>query len=951
MPADRRDPEHITHGDLESAIKAIVAGTPVDWAALRWQAPDAGSVVRDLQTISAIAALHCYEADDASVTEAESCVEEHTTWGALTILDRVGEGSFGEVYRAWDPRLDREVALKLLKQPSIGSRAPSSTIDEGRLLARVRDPNVVTVYGADVVDGRVGIWMEFVRGRTLAALVSGDGPLAADETLAIGLAVCRALAAVHQAGFVHRDVNGQNVMREQNGRIVLMDFGTVQHIEHARGGALAGTPRYLAPEVLEGLPATPRSDVYSAGVLLFYCATGAYPLTADTIDGLCAAHRGNVRQKLRDLRADLPVPFVDAVETALSPDPADRFEDGGAFGRALESMRERPPGSSLRASLLVAAAFLVVLAGAGGSALWVVSNKDGRRQPRNADPYASAFGTGPSTRKIDVPGFVPSGPPSASGEWLPGVDWNADGNLAVLDLFTGERRPLTRKGDRDPGYTERAAVSPDEHSVVYSWYTSARQDTSELRIADRERNSVRTLYRNSKGLSTPVAWSPEGARVLALVDRSGGPWLTWIDVSTGVASDLTALPGYPRNASLAPDGTRVVYDSASTAGSGRHLNVCDAMTGRSAPLLAEPANDLAPLWTRDGAGIVFASDRGGRLGLWYLPMANGQAAGEPTQLRGDMGAFAPVGFGRGGALVYQVITGTVDIYTAAVDLRDGGISHPRVVATHFVGMNLFSDWSPDGRSLAFTSRRGEVGFERHSQVLVIHDLETKTERTLTPDLTGMTMPRWSPDGRSIVLTADGPRGSGVYRISVSEEAVTQVLATNDFVGFPQWRSDGRALLLLSGGPPVHGIQELSLTTGARRTLVDRAAAFALAHDGRRFAFSRTDADGIHIFVASLTGGPAAVVTDVPGGNVVEVAGWTPDDQEIVFSRRERKTGARGLPTSMFAVAATGGIPRTLGVIESDDPRTIHLSPDGAMLAFEAGYPATSTWLLERFLNR
>ena len=150
------------------------------------------------------------------------------------MLERVGEGAFGEVYRAWDTRLDREVALKLLRRQDWSHAGDASAvIDEGRMLAQVRHPNVVTVHGADRIAGRVGLWMEFIHGRTLEQLLHERGPFGAGEATLIGLDVCRALSAVHRAGLLHRDIKAQNVMREDGGRIVLMDFGT--GLEHTSG--------------------------------------------------------------------------------------------------------------------------------------------------------------------------------------------------------------------------------------------------------------------------------------------------------------------------------------------------------------------------------------------------------------------------------------------------------------------------------------------------------------------------------------------------------------------------------------------------------------------------------------------------------------------------------------------------------------------------------------------
>src|SRR5262249_42154281 len=139
----------------------------------------------------------------------------------------------------------------------------SRIANEGRLLARIRHTNVVCVHGVAVHEQRVGLWMELVRGATLEEQLARNGPLSAREAALIGIDLCRALAAIHGAGLIHRDVKAQNVMREDGGRIVLMDLGTGREADsRVVGGApeLAGTPLYLAPEIFVGSPASARTD-------------------------------------------------------------------------------------------------------------------------------------------------------------------------------------------------------------------------------------------------------------------------------------------------------------------------------------------------------------------------------------------------------------------------------------------------------------------------------------------------------------------------------------------------------------------------------------------------------------------------------------------------------------------------------------------------------------------
>ena len=258
---------------LDEVAEAILDGAPVDWPSVESDGVTDQELIEQLKTLAAVKAV---------TRAAESARgDTGTAWGHLNVLEPIGRGAFGEVYRAWDTRLDREVALKLLPPDSAtaGSR-PSWVIEEGRLLARVRHPNVVTIHGADRIAGRIGLWMEFVKGRTLEEVVREGRRFSAQEVTRIGLDLCRAVSAVHAAGLLHRDIKAQNVMVGDDGRLVLMDFGTGRELAGTSESNVAGTPLYLAPEVLSGEAATQRSDVYSIGVLLHHLLTASYPIEA-----------------------------------------------------------------------------------------------------------------------------------------------------------------------------------------------------------------------------------------------------------------------------------------------------------------------------------------------------------------------------------------------------------------------------------------------------------------------------------------------------------------------------------------------------------------------------------------------------------------------------------------------------------------------------------------------
>ncbi|MFN0149300.1 MAG: protein kinase domain-containing protein [bacterium] len=303
----------------------------------------------------------------------ESALHPGSRWGHLEVMERVGGGAFGEVFRARDTRLDRVVALKLIARD--GSGATDERVREARLMAKARHPNVVLVHGADRIDGRVGIWMEFLEGETLDRVLRARGTLGARETALIGIDLCRALSAVHATGTIHQDVKLSNVMRAEGGRIVLMDFGLGRETAAADGTgsqrSLSGTPMFMAPEVLRGAEPSARSDVYSLGVVLFSLITGSFPVEAGSLAELRARHeRGSVKHA-RELRPDLPEDFAHVLDRILSPDPQNRFATPAeversllrSLGAAVEAGRTETPAAPrkhARTALLVAASLVVI---------------------------------------------------------------------------------------------------------------------------------------------------------------------------------------------------------------------------------------------------------------------------------------------------------------------------------------------------------------------------------------------------------------------------------------------------------------------------------------------------------------------------------------------------------------------------------------------------------------
>src|SRR5262245_13336854 len=378
--------------DLDQLLELIADGGSVDWDELERAAPDEATRqrIRQLRLIAEVAEVHRSHIDDVTLAQDDIVTDHATTpigcwpaghpigvprtpvqgtsptreavWGHLLLVRKIGEGAFGEVFQAHDTWLDHPVALKLLKREVEDRVSPSLILHEARKLARVRHSNVVTVHGADRHDSRVGFWMGYIDGDTLAARVA-KGRLSPGEAVYVGQEVCKALSAVHQAKLIHRDVKAQNVMRTSDGgRIILMDFGAGELVnDPSLGGRQHGTPLYLAPELLRGGDASVQSDIYAVGVLLYHLVSGRDPGEASSPSALLDAHDQGVRRRLRDERSDLPRSFIEIVEHAIHQDPARRFVSAGEMEDKLSGEPSRPlprPSRNVRPERLTARQYI-----------------------------------------------------------------------------------------------------------------------------------------------------------------------------------------------------------------------------------------------------------------------------------------------------------------------------------------------------------------------------------------------------------------------------------------------------------------------------------------------------------------------------------------------------------------------------------------------------------------
>jgi serine/threonine protein kinase len=959
--------------DLIELAGAILDGSPVDWPSTGSDSGVDSTVVSQLRVVAELANVHRRQpltVDDAfnqpSLTLDLS--SDLPRWGHLLLHERVGRGSFGEVYRAWDTRLDREVALKLIDAKSAPARQ-SLAIEEGRLLARVRHPNVVLVHGAEQIGSRIGIWTEFIHGRTLEQILCQEGPFSAADAAATGIEVSAALEAVHRAGLLHRDIKAQNVMREDGGRIVLMDLGAgVEHVvnEGSRAENLAGTPVYLAPEVLRSHRPTARSDVYGVGVLLFHLVSGSFPIAGQTLEEVREAHRANRRKSLAALRGDLPEAFVKTIERAIDPDPARRHDCAAVLSEALRSTlpdvspksdavaRHRPTAWLMAVG--VASAIVAAIAVVDRGVL-KTSSSGASRPPSQATGFAASIQ--PVMRKVTTPkmGLFTAGTPSFDGRLYSNTDRNED--VIVFDLSSGVAKQVTNKGDSDE-VAEFSALSPDGRQVAYSWLTL--KDVYELRISSVDDARSRVLVpRGRAELIVPVEWSRDGSQLLCLLHQPGGRFqIGLVTVASGNVRLVRDLgPIRPQHIALSTDNRFVAYDfPAQDPPAQRDIFIqpIDGSTPR--PIVMHPADDVSPVWTPDGRHLFFLSNRSGTYDGWIVGVVDGVAEGDPTIVVRNVGQVSIAGFTSTGALYFWRQSGDMDVFTQSIE--GGPTSRAERIASRFVGSNSGPAWSPDGRALAYISRRPPGG-PTPQAAIVVHDLRGGQDREIPVSLqrVGPVPVRWSPDQRELLIRGSDSRGrAGVFVVQIEDGTILPGVVVPDAhmtdVGQARWWIDGRSIAYISP----KGLVVRERGSDMERVVFDpaserpplRLVSFEPSPDGQSLAISA---------VASGTEPPVRVLHVMTiGGAPFEVAratlpdqlflqSWMPNGRELLFTRRDVRVSA---PHALWRVSMNGAAHDTgVRIPGFTQVNLIQVDPSGQRIAYTADEMGWELWVMEHFL--
>lgn len=332
----------------------LADGGAIDWEQAREELPP--DLVTRLASLDRL--FRAMRSDPAAHSGLDLAQGDTEQWGHLRIGAPLAEGGYGVVVRAFDPILQREVALKLRRPDAMDE--VTAWIHEARRLARVRHPNVLAVHGADIHNNVPGLWSDLVVGQTLAERVR-DGPLDKSQLLSLAAKLSAAVAAVHAEGIVHGDIKPGNVMVEAGGRVVLMDFGTATESDaEPAAHSVVGSPLVMAPETLDGERATAASDLYALGAVFHFAASGRYPVEAATLEELRRKLPSGYREVAPEIR---PRALRRLIARMLDPRPERRPEIGrvsNTIARIAEAPQRRRRVAALGSIVLLLAGGLTV---------------------------------------------------------------------------------------------------------------------------------------------------------------------------------------------------------------------------------------------------------------------------------------------------------------------------------------------------------------------------------------------------------------------------------------------------------------------------------------------------------------------------------------------------------------------------------------------------------------
>jgi Tol biopolymer transport system component len=848
--------------------------------------------------------------------------------GSYEIVGSLGAGGMGEVYRARDPRLDREVAIKILAAQLASDPVALMRFEREALsVAKLSHPNILSIFELGQDAGRTFVVMELVDGETLRARLR-RGALPARRAVAYALQIARGIAAAHARGIVHRDLKPENVMITRDDHIKILDFGLAKPAElrsndvtrtrvATTAGTLVGSVGYMAPEQVRCLEVDHRADIFAFGAVLYEMLSGDYAFTGQTAADTMLAVLTKDPPDLDTSRLSLSPGLDRIVGRCLEKSPDLRFQSANDLAFALESLSTvstaslpqvdtAAPVRRARAAWLPwTVAVLAIVA----AALW--SLKSGE----NPEPRWDYF-----TRITEAAGEETSPTLSPDGSTVV-YAMRVNGSWDLYSQRVGGRNatPVVNDPQRDEG---GPTFSPDGSLIAFH-----KSDAiGGIFLAGATGESVRRLT----DFGFDPAWSPDGKQIAFATEEIIDPSARQADsasyvVGVGGGAPRKIVDGDAVQPSWSPSGERIVYWS--NIGGQRDIYTVPAAGGTPVAVTTDPAIDWSPVWSPDGRFVYFSSDRGGAMNLWRIAVdqSSGRVHGLPEPVTAGVQASAALPrFSKDGSrLVFRSRIASVNPVAIPFDQMTLRAGTPVALDTQN-NVRIPSDVSRDGQQIAYYS----IG-ERQEDIFV--GPPDGSIRRVTDDPPRDRAPVFTPDGRSLVfysnrdgqwaawiIGVDGgglrkitdPPGGAVY-VFVSPKGDQVVFAAGSgramfsapvasapapatelagtatrgkFFNPTGWSPDGAQLAgrLMSDSGRTSGVAVYDL--GAHTTTMisaDETIAAKWLSDSRRVVYFTKNGREL-VAVDTVTRKRTVVDVRLPGPSANEMFAVSPDDRTIYY---------------------------------------------------------------------
>jgi len=750
-----------------------------------------------------------------------------TRIGSYEIAAQIGVGGMGEVYRATDTNLKRQVAIKVLPEAVAADAERLVRFQrEAQVLASLNHPNIAIIHGLEKSDGVTGLVMELVEGATLADCIA-KGAIPVDEALLIARQIAEALEAAHEQGIVHRDLKPANIKVRHDGMVKVLDFGLAKAMEpasaqrhsdafsqsptittpaHTMQGAILGTAAYMSPEQARGRPVDKRTDIWAFGCVLYEMLAGRPAFARQTLtDTLAAVVEGE--PDWGAVPDSGPAPVLRLMRRCLDKDQKQRLRDIGDARFEIEAARtasastitEVPPRRwSARLPWLVAAAMSIVALVSTASA-WLV-------------PAASVAPAAPRFSRI-VP--VTTGPArelgpaiSPDGKWIAYIsDSGGRPDVWVKFVAGGEAANLTASAGIDVSVTTGIGgldISPDGTRIA----VMARTRGSSASFATWEipaplRGVPRKLLDDG---FLGMRWAPDGRAITFIRAGAAAGDALWVADAEGTnrREILSARDGvHVHWLNWARDGFIYFIRTITTIANLDHAEIyrINPRGGSPEPVVSTLRRAMYPVPMPDGLGLIYsASPRGVDLGLWWRLLQGGDA--QPLTI--GTGDFAEPRISADGRMLVATRFEVRQALTR-VGLMQAEYGHMTTLTNGYNG-DLDPSVSPLGDRLVFSSSR--TG-DRH---IWTARMDGSDARPLTSGSALDDRPTISPDGRQVAFNSDRDGRRGIWVIS-ADGGSPRKLTDASTTGGLSWSRDGRRVVYAAGAGSWPGLWSVSLEDG------------------------------------------------------------------------------------------------------------------------------------------